>query len=311
MIVAAMLNDLAAGLQITVPEAGGLIGVAGIVLFLGAPLAATFTSGIARHRLLVGSLVASAIGHFLCAIAPNYGALLPLRMFAVLGAAVFPPQAAVTIGLLTPACKRNGAIITIFLGWSVASVAGMPLGSLVGGTFGWRAGFLLVGILTTAAAIWVACVTPKGLTVPSVSPAIWKGLYTNQALRGVLLVTLLLSAGQFTVQSYMAPLLRYSIDATPAVLSAYFLLFGVCAVVGNMLMRRYAALHGATLAFLLALRAILISQFSWPLSFGSPVMSASRSTVCGAGGFPAGSAQQARLASVVSSVASSSIALKP
>jgi predicted MFS family arabinose efflux permease len=309
MIVAAMLNDLAAGLQITVPEAGGLIGVAGVVLFLGAPLAATFTSGIARHRLLVGSLVASAIGHLLCAVAPNYGALLPLRMFAVLGAAVFTPQAAVTVGLLMPACKRNGAIVTIFLGWSVASVAGMPLGSLVGGTFGWRAGFLLVGMLTVIAAIWVARVTPKGLTVPSVSPAIWRNLLTNPPLRGVLLVTLLVSAGQFTVQSYMAPLLRYSIEATPAILSAYFLLFGTSAVIGNMLVTRYVDRLGVSRAVALSLGAILLSQLLWPLSFGSPLISAVLFAVWGAGAFGTGSAQQARLVSVDSSVASASIAL--
>lgn len=309
MIVAAMLNDLAIGLHISVPEAGGLIGAAGIVLFLGAPLAATFTSKIPRHRLLVGSLVASSAGHLLCALAPNYAVLLPLRMLAVLGAAVFTPQAAATVGLLVPANKRNGAIVTIFLGWSVASVAGMPMGSLVGGLFGWRAGFLLVGILSAIAAVWVARVTPKGLFVPSVSPAIWIKLLTNPPLRGVLGVTMLVAAGQFTVQSYMAPLLHDSVGATPGMLSAFFLLFGTCAVIGNMLVTRYIDRLGVSRAVLLALSAILISQLLWPLSFGSPLVTALLLALWGAGAFASGSAQQARLVTIDPSVASASIAL--
>lgn len=309
MVVAAMLNDLASGLDISVPEAGGLIGAAGIVLFIGAPLAATLTSGIERHRLLVGSLVASALGHLLCAAAPNYAALLPLRMLAVLGAAVFTPQAAVTISLLMPAHQRSGAIVTIFLGWSVASVAGMPMGSLVGGAFGWRAGFLLVGVLSIIAAVWVARVTPKGLTVPSVSPAIWKDVFMSPTLRGVLGVTTLVSAGQFTVQSYMAPLLHHSVGATPAMLSAYFLLFGICAVAGNMFMTRYIDHLGAARAVLLSLSAILLSQLLWPFSFGSPLVTALLLAIWGAGAFASGSAQQARLAGIEPGVASASIAL--
>lgn len=309
MVVAAMLNDLASGLGISVPEAGSLIGAAGIVLFIGAPLAATVTSGIARHRLLVGSLAASAVGHLLCAVAPNYAALLPLRMLAVLGAAVFTPQAAVTISLLMPPHKRSGAIVTIFLGWSVASVAGMPMSSLVGGAFGWRAGFLMVGVLSIIAAVWVARVTPKGLTVPSVSPAIWKDVFMSPALRGVLGVTTLVSAGQFTVQSYMAPLLHHSVGATPAMLSAYFLLFGVCAVAGNMLMTRYIDRLSVANAVLLSLCAILLSQLLWPLSFGSPLITALLLALWGAGAFASGSAQQARLAAIEPRVASASIAL--
>ena len=55
-----------------------------------------------------------------------------------MGAAIFTPQAASTVGLLVPLEKRAGAIAFIFIGWSAASVAGIPLGTLLSAAFGWR-----------------------------------------------------------------------------------------------------------------------------------------------------------------------------
>jgi predicted MFS family arabinose efflux permease len=47
-------------------------------------------------------------------------------------------------GLLVPAQQRGRAITFVFLGWSVASVLGMPLAALVDGTFGRRSAFVVV-----------------------------------------------------------------------------------------------------------------------------------------------------------------------
>src|SRR5690606_35753613 len=111
MVVAAMLNEFAGGWGVSVCQAGGLSSAAGVVPAVGAPLAAVFTTRIERHKLLIGALLLSGIGHLLCALAPNYAWLLPLRIVAVLGAAVFTPQAAVTIGLLAPPEQRSRAVV--------------------------------------------------------------------------------------------------------------------------------------------------------------------------------------------------------
>ena len=59
----------------------------------------------------------------------------------MLAPAIFTPQAAACVGLLVPPQQRGRAITFIFLGWSVASVLGMPIGAYVGGTLGWRSAF--------------------------------------------------------------------------------------------------------------------------------------------------------------------------
>lgn len=309
MLVVAMLNELAVGLEITVSQAGGLVGAAGVALFFGAPLAAAFTAGVERHKLLIGALLFSGVGHLLCAFAPNYGVLLPLRMVAVLGAAVFTPQAAVTIGLVAPPEHRSRAIVTIFLGWSVASVFGMPIGSLVGGLLGWRAGFFLIGVLTLVAAWAVARYTPKGLNVPRMSPAVWRGMFSNASLLLMFMVTWLTLAGQFSLQSYLAPVLKDSLGVTPIELSLYFLWYGCWALVGNMLTSRYIGRLGAGRASILALIFMLCGMLGWSLSHGSYVLTAMMVGLLGMGSFAMGSTQQVRAVSIDPAVASAAIAV--
>ena len=43
--------------------------------------------------------------------------------------------------------QRGRAVTFIFLGWSLASVLGMPMAAYVGGTLGWRSAFGLVALL--------------------------------------------------------------------------------------------------------------------------------------------------------------------
>lgn len=309
MVVTAMLNELATGLGVSVPQAGVLISAAGAVLFVGAPLAAAFTAHIERHKLLIGSLLVSGVGHLLCALAPTYAWLLPLRMLAVLGAAVFTPQAAVTIGLLAPPEQRSRAIVLIFLGWSAASVLGMPLGSLVGGLLGWRAGFGMLGILTLLAAWVVARVTPKGLRVSPMPPAIWRGMFANRLISSVFVITLITLSAQFIFHSYLAPLLRESLDVTPTTLSLYFLWAGACAVTGNMLISRYIGRLGSGKTSLLALGVMAMAMLIWLPAHGSHWLTAVVLGLWGAGTFAAGSAQQVRSVSIDPRVASAGIAV--
>jgi len=71
LVVPGMLGDLAAGLGVSVPVAGQLIGLAALVMCVGAPLLAALASGVDRRRL-VAAMVVYCAGHVLCALAPGY-----------------------------------------------------------------------------------------------------------------------------------------------------------------------------------------------------------------------------------------------
>ena len=123
--------------------------------------------------------------HLACIAAPSFAALLPLRVLAMIAPAVFTPQAAACVGLLVPPEQRGRAITFVFLGWSMASVLGMPIGAYVGGTLGWRSAFALVGLLSLASAVWVWRAMPDGVRPPALSAAAWQETFRSAAADAV------------------------------------------------------------------------------------------------------------------------------
>ena len=312
MVVPGMLNQLAESLEVSVPTAGQLLGFAALAMCIGAPLTAAFTSQIDRRRLLLFSLLLYSVGHAACAFAPDYATLAVLRSVSVLGAAIFTPQAAATIGLLVPPERRGKALTTIFLGWSLASVAGMPLGSLIAGHLHWRGGFVLVALLAAIAAAWIARVVPRGLTVPPLSPSSWLEVARNRRLTMLLAATLTMASGQFILLAYIAPSLRESTGASPTVLAAFMAVNGVFGVLGNTRLVRRIGITGPDRAASEAMLAMLVGLLLWALaaSLGLPWPAIVLSMAFwGFGAFASNSAQQARLAASAPALASASIAL--
>jgi len=308
MVVAGSLNDLVRSLDVSVALGGQLIAVSAALMCFGAPVLAALVGNWDRRRLLALSLVWFAVGHGLSALAPNYAVLLPLRALCVVAAAVYTPQAAAAIGYVAPPEERGRSIIFIFLGWSVASVVGMPVHSFIGETFGWRWAFALVAVLSGGAAWWVWRVMPDGIKPPPMRMAAWREVFTHPVLMAIVLVTALHSAGQFSLFAYMAPYYRQVIGADAAQTSFLFFWFGAFGLLGNLLLSRYIDRIGAARIVAASLCAMVLSLLLWPLA-GSVITIALVLVPWGLGGFAANSAQQARLGLAAPELATALMAL--
>lgn len=308
MVVPATLNELSASLQVTIATAGQLISASAVVMAVGAPLLAAVVAGWDRRRLLALSMLWFGVLHLLCTLMPGFAALLPVRMLAVIAPAIFTPQAAACVGLLVPAAQRGRAITFVFLGWSVASVLGMPLGALVGGMLGWRSAFALVGLLALASAAWVWRAMPDRVRPPALTLADWRETLRSRALMLCIAVTVLFSAGQFVLFSYFAPYYRQTIAITPAQLSLLFVWFGAFGFLGNMLMSRHIERIGAHRAVMIATASMAVSMLVWPLGT-SLILAALVMVPWALGCFSSNSAQQARLVGIAPALAAGSIAL--
>ncbi|MEO7337187.1 MAG: MFS transporter, partial [Caldimonas sp.] len=137
MAPAGTLNDISRSLDVSIALAGQLIAIAAATMAFGAPLLAGWVAGFDRRRLLTAALLWYAAGHALSALMPSYAALWPVRAATMLAAAVFTPQAAAAIGFMAAPRERGRAITFIFVGWSLASVLGLPLAAWIGEHHGW------------------------------------------------------------------------------------------------------------------------------------------------------------------------------
>lgn len=309
MIVAGVLNELADDLAIAPPVAGQLISAGAIVMALGAPIAAATTSRFDRRRLLAFTLAWYAAGLIASALASTFPQLLGLRMLTVISAAIFTPQAAATAALLAPPEQRGRAMAFTFLGWSIASVFGVPVGSWLGGVFGWRVAFVVTGLLAAAGSLAVWLTLPTGLRVERLSIKSWSHVARHPLLPRVLFVTVLMASGQFGVFAFIAPYLLWLIEADANGRALALAWFGVFGLLGNVLVARRIDRLGADRAVHFTLIAVLVGLAMLPAGHGSVVVAALALLLWGLGLFGNNSSQQVRLAEIAPSVASASIAL--
>jgi predicted MFS family arabinose efflux permease len=309
MVVPGTLNDISVSLGVSIPQAGQLITAAAILMGLGAPTFATLVAGWDRRRLLSLSLVWYALLMAICAFAPNYGTLLPLRVLAVISPAIFTPQAAASVGFLVSPAQRGRAITFVFLGWSVASVMGMPLSAWVGGVLGWRWAFGLVALLSLCSAWWVWQAMPNGVRPAALSRQAWKTTLGSRPLMLAVGVTLLMSLGQFILFSYFAPYFLQVFGLGGGALSLMFLWFGLFGLAGNVVVSRWIDPIGPARAALFMIGAIALSLLLWPLGRQGLWQQALVIVPWAIGCFAANSAQQARLVHLSPELAPATVAL--
>ncbi len=308
MVVPGTLNEISSSLDVSVATSGQLISAGALLMCVGAPLFAAIVAGWDRRRLLALSLAWYALLHIACALAPSFGALLPLRAITMIAPAIFTPQAAACVGLLVRPTQQGRAITFIFLGWSLASVLGMPFGALIGGTLGWRAAFGAVAVLSTISALWVWRAMPDGIKPPALSAAAWRETLRSPALMLCVLVTVLYSGGQFVLFSYFSPYYKQTIGITPTQLALLLGWFGLFGFIGNIVMSRHIDRLGASRAVLIGIALMALSLLAWPLGV-TLWLAALISIPWALGCFSSNSAQQARLVAMAPGLASASIAL--
>jgi len=306
---AGMLNELADGLHVGIRDAGLLVTWGAVVLCIGSPLMAWLTTRMDRRLLLVGTLLVVAVAQGASALAPGYGAVLALRLLMLAIAAIYTPQAAATVALIVPEARRPSAIAFVFLGWSLAVAGGLPLIAFLASHFGWRAGFIMLGAASGVIAALVFITLPAGLTGKPLSLTSFTTIARNKRLMTILAVTMLQIAGQVTIFVYLAPLLRRLIGADNLTVEAFFALFGVAALVGNIVATAIVTALGTEVTLALFLASITLGLAIWTAGASMFMTAAAGVVIWGLGFAASNSMQQARLAETAPDLASASIAL--
>jgi predicted MFS family arabinose efflux permease len=308
MIVPGTLSVISQSLRVPVATAGQLISAGALLMCIGAPLFASVVAGWDRRRLLALSMLWYAVLHALCAAMPDFASLLVVRVLTMISPAIFTPQAAACISLLVPVDQRGRAITFVFLGWSVASVVGMPAGAYLGGALGWQSAFLLVAALSLISAVWVWRAMQDGVKPPALSRAAWAATLQSPALMTCILVTTLYAAGQFVLFAYLSPYYKATLDISPLELSAMFMWFGALGLFGNIWMSRNVDRLGAPRMVWMGICGMILSMAIWPMGT-TLILAATVTAPWAISIFATNSAQQARLVGFAPALASGSVAL--
>jgi predicted MFS family arabinose efflux permease len=306
---AGMLIELSQDLRVSIEQAGWLVTFGAVVLCFGSPLMAWATSRMDRRTLLAGTLAVIALGQAASAIAPGYFTLLVARLLMLAVAAVYTPQAAGTIGLIVSEKERPGAIAYIFIGWTLAVAAGLPLVTFMTASFGWRSAFAALAVIAMVAAAFNALGLPKNVHSPPVALKSWLAIARNRFIVLLLLVTVLIIAGGFQVFTFLGPLLSASADAGPTMIGVTFAAVGLLNLLGSIVTTGAVGRLGPYRTSFVLLAAMLVGLVVWSAGFGTLPLMLSGLALLAIGAAGSNSMQQARLAAAAPELAGASIAL--
>ncbi|WP_299045446.1 MFS transporter [uncultured Tateyamaria sp.] len=233
-VIVGVLEPLGADFGITAASAGTLMTVYALAYAVLSPVLVSLTGAVGRRRVMAFGLSLFMGAALLSALAPNMIVLNIARVMAAAGAGVFTPVAAAVAAALYPVEMRARVLAAVFFGLTLAQVVGVPAGSWIAYTFGWRWAFwVVVGLAVPAIAlIWIF--VPKGLSFQPVSLRDLGGVLRNGRMMLAVLFTGTFLGAIYVLYTYIAPLLSqtmgYGRDGVTLVLA----IFGVGAVVGNI-----------------------------------------------------------------------------
>lgn len=109
-------------------------------------LASSIVDRFARRSTFMVLYAGFLIGTFLCAVAPTYHTLVAARIATGGFGGILGGMAMTIIGDVFPEERRGRATGSLMTGFALASVAGVPLGLVLGTTYGWHVPFIALVI---------------------------------------------------------------------------------------------------------------------------------------------------------------------
>ncbi|MER6123728.1 MFS transporter [Streptomyces sp. NPDC001795] len=307
-VMMGLLPNVAADLHISIPTAGHLVSAYALGVVIGAPLLAAVTARMSRRKVLIGLMGLFVLGNALSGLAPDQHWLLAARFLSGLPhGAFFGVGAVVAMSLAAPERKAR-SVSLMFMGLTVANIAGVPVATLMGQHLGWRATFLGVSAIGVAAIASLFLLIPhdhthapagglRGELAALRSLPVWLALGTTVAGFGAL----------FSAYSYVTPMLTDAAGYADGSVTLLLALFGVGATIGNLVGGRLAdrSLRGTLFGGLVSMVLVLAL---FPLLMATEWSAALAVTLLGTAAFITGSPLQLMVmekASAAPSLASS------
>jgi DHA1 family inner membrane transport protein len=239
-VMIGLLPQAAADFGVSVPTAGLLVTGYALGVVAGAPLMTVLGTRIPRKRMLMLLMGLFIAGNLLTAAAPVFAVMVIGRVVASLAHGAFFGIGSVVAADLVKPEKKAGAIAMMFTGLTVANVVGVPLGTFVGQSAGWRLTFVLVAALGVLGLLGVARLIPDMPKAEGVRLRHELAVFRNVQVLLAMGMTVLGFGGVFAAITYIAPMMTDVTGYSDGAVTWLLVLFGLGMVGGNLVGGRFA-----------------------------------------------------------------------
>jgi predicted MFS family arabinose efflux permease len=232
---ASLLTPMAASLGISEGVAGQAVTTTAMVAFAAALLASIVTRGLDRRMVLVGFTVLLIASNLLVATAPDMTLLLLGRVLLGIALGGFWSMAAAIAIRLVPPDLVPRALSILFSGVSVATIVAVPLGSFLGGLYGWRSVFFFAAFIGLATLLVQIAFLPRLAATGTARLGTLVNVLMRPGLRLGMALTVLVFGGHFMLFTYVRPFLEAFAGVGANGIALMLLGFGVANFAGTLL----------------------------------------------------------------------------
>ncbi|SFR98572.1 MFS transporter [Yoonia litorea] len=215
-------------------DAGWLVTAFAATFALAAPLAQfTLRRRLAPRTLILAGASILAASLIWAALAASFQALLVARIASAIGGALIAPTSAALAISLVAANRRGAVLATVFAGFTLATVGGVPIATWLTLWLEWRGAIAAIGVAAVLFVALAAIYLPRDTGVSNAAQK--QPSEDLQLLAPVLLLmgTVGMLSTQFVIYALMGELLGQQFGVSAGGLPFAILLFGILGVAGN------------------------------------------------------------------------------
>ena len=237
-MLAGLVPDISTYFGVSVGTAGLLTSAFAAGMVIGAPAMAALTRRLPVKATLLGCVIVFALSHVVGALTPDFTVLFITRVIAAVVNAGFLAVALGAATKLVAPDAKGRAVAILLAGTTVATVAGVPAGTLLGTALGWQSTFWAIALLCVPAAIGIAA----GFTTrtdsssredpSSTSLRVELAQLASPRLLLTMLLAALVNAGTFATLTFLAPIVTDTAGLSQWWVSVALVLFGVGSFIG-------------------------------------------------------------------------------
>ncbi|MFK0058497.1 MFS transporter [Streptomyces werraensis] len=272
-VVAGLMPQMADGLNATIPQIGYLITAFAVAMAAGGPFLTMALMELPPRTALMALFAIFLAGNALAATATGYSTMMAARIVTGIASQAFFGVGISMCAQITRPEIRGRAIAVAMNGLMLGTLLGLPVSTLIGERFGWRAAFWAIAAITVIAAVATWFGVPRIERAEGGGFRQELGVFRKPKLWLVLSTSTLVIGATFSAFSYFNPILTdlvgFSTGAVPLLLIAY----GAATVVGNNIVGRFADRHTVpVLAIGLVLNSVFLSGFALLADLPAPAV---------------------------------------
>ncbi|MBN3756289.1 sugar transporter [Paraburkholderia sp. Tr-20389] len=235
----ALLSSIGESLSMQPTDVGVMLTIyAWAVALVSLPLT-ILTRHVERRKLLTGVLLLFVACHIVTGVAWNFAVLVIGRLGIACAHAIFWSISVSLVVRLAPADKKSRALGLLAMGTSLAMVAGIPVGRMIGEALGWRITFQVIAVAAVVVLLLLRFTLPVLSSEQSGSLRSLPVLLRNPTLMCLYLVTVLVVSAHFTAYTYIEPFIQQVNHASGSRITFILTLFGAAGIPAAICFNRF------------------------------------------------------------------------